>query len=67
MQTFFPQIPLTNFYDANGDNLTFSVTGLPSWAFFDVTNMVFSGRPTADSITSGVTFIVDDGWGGKTN
>jgi len=58
--------PLTNFYDANGDNLTFSVTGLPAWVTFNPSTITFSGKPTDDS-TQQLTIIVDDGWNGTTS
>jgi hypothetical protein len=63
INTVFPALPLSNFYDANGDTLSFSVSGLPTWAFFDNINRIFSGEPTVDSIIT-VSMIISDGWGG---
>jgi hypothetical protein len=65
--TTFASIPLSNFYDANGDTLSFRVTGLPSWAHFNNESLQFSGKPLQDETVSGVIFIVSDGWGGEAN
>jgi len=35
--------------DPDGDQLTFAITGTPSWAAFDATNGKLSGVPTDDS------------------
>ena len=57
--------PLSNFFDANGDNLTFNVTGIPngSWVEFYPGNITFSGNPSIESIMK-VTLTINDGWNG---
>ncbi|MGB5739562.1 MAG: putative Ig domain-containing protein, partial [Woeseia sp.] len=49
--------------DADGDNLTFSVQGLPSWATFNSANGRISGAPAeTDAATySGIQITVSDG------
>ncbi len=49
--------------DPDGDNLTFSVSGLPGWASFDTSNGRISGTPgDADVGTySGIAITVSDG------
>ncbi|TVO31590.1 VCBS domain-containing protein [Vibrio algivorus] len=40
-------LPLDTFKDVdNGDHLTLSATGLPSWLHFDAATSIFSGTPT---------------------
>jgi len=49
--------------DADGDTLTFSITGKPGWAAFDATTGKLSGTPSAADIGSheDVTISVSDG------
>lgn len=49
--------------DADGDQLTFSVTNLPDWASFNATNGRISGTPTAAQVGSyaNVSVTVSDG------
>jgi hypothetical protein len=49
--------------DANGDTLTFSITGRPTWASFDNATGRLSGTPAASNVgTSGtITISVSDG------
>lgn len=49
--------------DADGDALTFSVSGLPAWAAFDAASGVLSGTPAASDVGvySGITISVTDG------
>jgi hypothetical protein len=49
--------------DADGDVLTYSVSGLPAWASFDKNTGALSGSPSAQDIgvTSYVTISVTDG------
>jgi hypothetical protein len=56
------EIPANTFADADGDALTLSVTGLPSWATFTVGTRTIAGTPTAAAVTVVVT--ANDGRGG---
>jgi hypothetical protein len=49
--------------DADGDKLTFSITGKPSWATFDATTGTLSGTPTSTDVKtfSNVVISVSDG------
>jgi hypothetical protein len=49
--------------DANGDALTFSIAGKPSWAAFSTTTGKLSGTPTAAQVGtySGIAIKVSDG------
>lgn len=49
--------------DANGDQLTFSVSNLPGWATFDAATGRISGTPTAAQVGaySNITVSVSDG------
>ena len=49
--------------DADGNVLTFSVAGRPSWAIFDTTTGRLSGTPPADTTgtASGIVISVNDG------
>jgi hypothetical protein len=49
--------------DANGDTLTFSVVGKPSWAAFNTANGTLSGTPTAGQVAtySNIQITVSDG------
>jgi hypothetical protein len=49
--------------DADGDNLTFSVSGLPSWAGFDETTGALTGTPQAADVGvySDIVISVSDG------
>ena len=50
--------------DANGDTLTFSVTGMPGWAIFSTSTGRLSGTPTAAGTHAGIVISVSDGKGG---
>lgn len=49
--------------DANGDNLTFTASNLPSWAAFSATTGRISGTPTASQVGSyaNIRITVSDG------
>jgi Putative Ig domain len=49
--------------DADGDTLTFSISGKPSWASFDDRTGLLSGRPTASDVNTyaGIRISVSDG------
>ncbi len=49
--------------DPNGDALTFSITGKPSWATFDTTSGALTGTPTAAQAGNypGIVITVSDG------
>ena len=47
--------------DADGDTLTFSATGLPTWATFNTSTRVLSGTPTAPSSYGPIVISVSDG------
>jgi hypothetical protein len=49
--------------DPDGDNLTFLITGKPSWASFNVSNGRLSGTPSAgqDGVYSNIRISVSDG------
>jgi hypothetical protein len=49
--------------DANGDTLTFSITGAPSWASFNAATGQLSGSPSASHVgtTSNIVISVSDG------
>jgi hypothetical protein len=51
------------FNDADGDTLTFSITGQPGWATFSTTNGRLSGTPTAADVGtySNIVITVTDG------
>ncbi|RLJ01518.1 MAG: hypothetical protein DRP11_04260, partial [Candidatus Aenigmatarchaeota archaeon] len=52
--------------DPDGDALTYSASGLPEGANFDLTTHTFSWTPTSDQAgTYSVTFSVSDGKGGQ--
>ncbi|NET69658.1 MAG: hypothetical protein F6K62_00945 [Sphaerospermopsis sp. SIO1G2] len=58
--TFNFTIPNATFSDPDGDNLTYSVSGTPSWLSFDAGTQTFSG--TANSIgTNTITVSANDG------
>jgi len=52
--------------DANGDTLTYSIVGKPSWATFSSTSGLLSGTPTSSDVgvTTGIVIGVSDGQGG---
>jgi Putative Ig domain len=54
-------LPVAN--DADGDDLSFSAAGLPSWASFNTVNGALTGRPTAGDIGTygNVSITVTDG------
>ncbi len=49
--------------DSNGDTLTFSVTGLPSWASFNTSTGAISGTPQSGDVSTypGIVIMVSDG------
>jgi hypothetical protein len=47
--------------DANGDKLTFSASGVPSWATFSSSTGRLSGTPTATGKTGTIVISVSDG------
>lgn len=49
--------------DADGDDLTFSITGAPDWATFDTSSGLLSGVPVADDLGNiyDITISVSDG------
>lgn len=49
--------------DGDGDDLTFAISNMPSWASFDATTGVLSGTPTAGDVGqySGIRISVGDG------
>ncbi len=47
--------------DADGDALTFSVTGKPAWASFDSATGTLAGTPTVAGTSSGIVISVSDG------
>ena len=47
--------------DPENDTLTFSVSGLPSWASFDTTTGQLSGSPSAAGVSGGIVISVSDG------
>ena len=55
-------LPEDLFTDANGDTLTYTVSGLPDGLTFDADTMTISGTTTAEDTT--VTITVSDGYGG---
>ena len=50
-----------NASDANGDTLTFSVTGLPSWASVNSHSGTISGTPSSAGHFGGIVMTVSDG------
>ena len=57
-------IPETTFNDANGDTLTYTASGTPSWLSFDATTRTVSGTPQATHVgTSTITVTASDGNG----
>jgi len=47
--------------DGDGDTLTFSITGRPSWASFNQSTGRLSGTPTSAGSHGGIVISVDDG------
>ncbi len=47
--------------DANGDTLTFSISGKPSWATFNTTTGALTGTPTTVASYSNIQISVSDG------
>jgi len=47
--------------DANGDALTFTISGQPSWATFSTSTGKLSGTPSAAGSTSSIVITVSDG------
>ncbi len=56
-----------NASDTDGDVLTFTITGQPSWASFSASTGVLSGTPTAANLGSAANIVisVSDGKGGS--
>jgi len=50
--------------DADGDRLTFSISGRPAWATFNSSTGQLSGTPTTAGTFSGIVISVSDGRGG---
>jgi hypothetical protein len=50
--------------DADGDTLSYSVSGLPAWASFNSSTRAFSGTAPSSAESSTVTVAVSDGQGG---
>ncbi|MGH8137872.1 MAG: putative Ig domain-containing protein [Steroidobacteraceae bacterium] len=52
--------------DANGDKLTFSISGKPAWASFNTASGMLSGTPTAPNVGTypGIVISVSDGKSG---
>ncbi len=50
--------------DPNGDTLTYSISGQPSWAAFSSSTGQLSGTPTATGSYSNIVISVSDGKGG---
>jgi hypothetical protein len=44
--------------DPNGDPLTYSVSGKPSWATFDITNGTLSGTPSGSNVGSYANIVI---------
>ncbi|NEP79497.1 MAG: hypothetical protein F6K39_15770 [Okeania sp. SIO3B3] len=61
---FSYSIPNNTFSDPDGDNLTLSATGLPSWLSFDPKTNKFSGTAPAKRGINRIEVIADDGKGG---
>ena len=57
-------IPTNTFADADGDSLTLSVEGLPSWATFTVDTRTISGTSTDAAATVTALVTAKDGRGG---
>ncbi len=51
-QSFTLDLPQNTFSDPNGDPLTYSVTGKPSWLTFTASELKFSGTPSASHVGS---------------
>ncbi|MBV6422382.1 MAG: hypothetical protein NAOJABEB_00161 [Steroidobacteraceae bacterium] len=51
--------------DANGDTLTFSISGMPAWASFSTSTGRLSGTPNAVGTFSNIVIGVSDGKGGS--
>src|SRR6185295_12876114 len=47
--------------DANGDALTFKISGQPSWATFSTSTGKLSGTPSAAGSTGSIVITVSDG------
>jgi VCBS repeat-containing protein len=55
-------LPADTFSDVDGNSLTLSATGLPSWLTFDATSRTFSGSPTSLNVGDvNVTVQASDG------
>jgi hypothetical protein len=48
-------------YDADGDRLTFSITGKPAWATFDSSNGTLYGTPVGTGNFASIVITVSDG------
>jgi hypothetical protein len=47
--------------DPDGEDLTFRISGKPSWANFNAVTGLLSGRPTSAGVYNGITIRVTDG------
>lgn len=58
---FLSFLPTSN--DSNGDVLTFSISGMPSWASFDTSSGLLTGTPLAENLgeVHSLTISVSDG------
>ena len=56
--------PSTTFSDIDGDTLTYSASGMPSWLSFTGSTRTFSGTPSAEG-TWNITVTANDGQGGS--
>jgi hypothetical protein len=52
--------------DPNGDALTLTVTGLPTWMTWDPNSRIFTGTPDVFGQYA-ITVTATDGWGASTN
>jgi large repetitive protein len=63
-QTFTFAIPTGTFVDVDGDTLSYSVSGMPSWLTFDAQTGTFSGTPANGDVgTASITVTATDGSG----
>jgi hypothetical protein len=50
------------FIDPNGDSLTYTVSGLPSWLSFNSKTLYFNGTPTEYAVYT-ISVTATDPWG----
>ncbi len=60
------QLDTDTFIDPNGDRLSYTVTGLPSWLKFEANARKFSGTPPTYG-TYSITVTAFDSWSGSAN